>query len=188
VAGYGIIRYIRSIGGIRDNRNVKERVRTRSRRLLWELHRQCRSILIDGQLLNIDPPQELFHVVGLRSRRYSRIPTPADAPCFAVAVLSARRRKTGQKSEPGEDPLLKRDEQEGVQANASPERLATGVQGCALVVGKGLAPVLAHKRSVVVGAGPVGLNPALSLADADRSVLVLEKGPTTSDHSRAPII
>lgn len=41
---------------------------------------------------------------------------------------------------------------------------------------------------VVVGAGPVGLSLALGLAQAGRSVLVLEKEPTTSDHSRAPII
>jgi len=34
----------------------------------------------------------------------------------------------------------------------------------------------------------VRLSLALGLADADRSVLVLEKEPTTSDHSRAPII
>lgn len=41
---------------------------------------------------------------------------------------------------------------------------------------------------VMVGAGPVGLSLALGLAHADRSVLVLEKEPTTSEHSRAPII
>lgn len=41
---------------------------------------------------------------------------------------------------------------------------------------------------VVVGAGPVGLSLALGLARAGRSVLVLEKGATTSEHSRAPAI
>ncbi|MFB6247588.1 MAG: FAD-dependent oxidoreductase, partial [Salinibacter sp.] len=41
---------------------------------------------------------------------------------------------------------------------------------------------------VVVGAGPVGLTLALGLVRADRSVLVLEKEPTTSEHSRAPVI
>lgn len=41
---------------------------------------------------------------------------------------------------------------------------------------------------VVVGAGPVGLAVALGLARDGRSVLVLEKEASTSDHSRAPII
>lgn len=41
---------------------------------------------------------------------------------------------------------------------------------------------------VVVGAGPVGLSLALGLARDERSVLVLEKEPGTSEYSRAPII
>lgn len=41
---------------------------------------------------------------------------------------------------------------------------------------------------IVVGAGPVGLALALGLARAGRTVLVLEKNPSTSEHSRAPII
>lgn len=40
----------------------------------------------------------------------------------------------------------------------------------------------------VVGAGPVGLSLALGLARADRSVLVLEKAPGVSEHSRAPLV
>jgi len=41
---------------------------------------------------------------------------------------------------------------------------------------------------IIVGAGPVGLCTALALARAGRQVLVLEKNPTTHDHSRAPAI
>jgi 2-polyprenyl-6-methoxyphenol hydroxylase-like FAD-dependent oxidoreductase len=41
---------------------------------------------------------------------------------------------------------------------------------------------------VVAGAGPVGLSPAVGLARAGHSVLVLEKEPGTSEHSRAPLI
>lgn len=41
---------------------------------------------------------------------------------------------------------------------------------------------------VVVGAGPVGLSLALGLARRGRDVLVLEKKPTTAEHSRAPAI
>ncbi|HUF88581.1 MAG TPA: FAD-dependent oxidoreductase, partial [Gemmatimonadota bacterium] len=43
-------------------------------------------------------------------------------------------------------------------------------------------------EAVVVGAGPVGLALALGLARAGRGVLVLEKDPTTAEHSRAPAI
>lgn len=39
---------------------------------------------------------------------------------------------------------------------------------------------------IVVGAGPVGLCVALALARDGREVLVLEKEPTTAQHSRAP--
>lgn len=41
---------------------------------------------------------------------------------------------------------------------------------------------------VVVGAGPVGLTLALGLGRAGRSVLVLEKEPSTAERSRAPAI
>ena len=41
---------------------------------------------------------------------------------------------------------------------------------------------------VVVGAGPVGLSLALGLARTGRSVLMLEKKPTTCEHSRAPVL
>jgi flavin-dependent dehydrogenase len=41
---------------------------------------------------------------------------------------------------------------------------------------------------VVVGADPVGLSLALGLARDERSVLVLEKEPGTSEHSRPPIM
>ncbi len=41
---------------------------------------------------------------------------------------------------------------------------------------------------VVVGAGPVGLSLALSLARSGHDVLVLEKRPSTAEHSRAPVI
>lgn len=46
----------------------------------------------------------------------------------------------------------------------------------------------ARPEVIVVGAGPVGLSLALGLAGAGRRVLVLEKEPTTAEHSRAPAI
>ena len=41
---------------------------------------------------------------------------------------------------------------------------------------------------IIAGAGPVGLSLALRLAKAHKRVLVLEKKPTTHEHSRAPAI
>lgn len=45
-----------------------------------------------------------------------------------------------------------------------------------------------HYDIVIAGAGPVGLSLALRMAREGKRVLVLEKNPTTHEHSRAPAI